>query len=76
MITELISRLDSTSRRVNGSLALSDEFKGKLNAQILVYGAFLTDVAEGQIPSDTPEHQEMLGAVGQFCDAVSEELPG
>lgn len=74
MTQQLVERLDNSFRLIDGTLLLSIEAKAQLTAQVLMYSAFLTDLAEGRVSTDTPEVASMRETVGKFCDLVESEL--
>ena len=73
MIDALIERLNVNSEQITAS-DLLDNTKDTL--QIVTYGAFLSDVKDGNRDGNDPTVISMLSDVEQFCSTVEAFLQG
>ncbi|MCS8413204.1 hypothetical protein N0754_18040 [Pseudomonas aeruginosa] len=75
MIDALIERLNVNSERITASDLLPDT-KDTITLQIVTYGAFLSDVKDGNRDGNDPTVISMLSDVEQFCSTVEGHLQG
>ncbi|EKY4114247.1 TPA: hypothetical protein ACGW3M_001138 [Pseudomonas aeruginosa] len=75
MIDALIERLNVNSKRITASDLLPDT-KETITLQIVTYGAFLSDVKDGNRDGNDPTVISMLSDVEQFCSIVEGHLQG
>ena len=75
MIDALIERLNVNSEQITAS-DLLDNTKDTITLQIVTYGAFLSDVKDGNRDGNDTTVISMLSDVEQFCSTVEAFLQG